>query len=54
MLIEDYEKKPHEVVINWKEVEGAVEGEIKEKLSDIYKKMYYFIQLIQLFIKKTA
>ncbi len=54
MLIEDYEKKPHELVINWKEVEGAVEGEIKEKLSDIYKKMYYFIQLIQLFIKKTA
>jgi len=54
MLIEDYEKKPHEVILNWKEIESAVEGDIKENLSEIYKKIYYFIQLIQLFIKKSA
>ncbi len=54
MLIEDYEKKPHEVILNWKEIESAVEGDIKENLSEIYKKIYYFIKLIQLFIKKSA
>lgn len=52
LVIEDYEKKPHELLLNWKEVEGAFEGEVKETLAAIYKKIYYFIQLMQFYVKK--
>lgn len=53
-LIEDYERSPHELVINWKEVDNASDGQIKARMLDIYKKIYYFVQLMQYFVKEDA
>jgi hypothetical protein len=52
LVIEDYEKKPHELILNWKEIEGAFEGDVKTTLTELYKKIYYFIQLLQFYVKK--
>ena len=51
-LIDDYDKAPHwEILINWKEVDAASENTIKQRMVDVYKKVYYFVQLMQLFVK---
>jgi hypothetical protein len=48
-LLDDYAKTPHEVIINWKEIESASEAPIKERFGEVYKKIYYFVQLMQFF-----
>lgn len=50
-LIEDYSKTPREVIVNWKEVENSFEQNPKEAMSAVYKKIYYFVQLVQYFLK---
>ncbi|GAB4221688.1 MAG: DUF5312 family protein [Spirochaetales bacterium] len=54
-LIEDYDKSPRsEILINWKEVDQAAEGKVRERMAEIYKKIYTFIQLLQLFVKEET
>ena len=50
-LLEDYQKNSHELVINWKELEGASEVPLDQRITDTYKKIYYFIQIMQLLSK---
>lgn len=50
-ILEDYQKSPHELLINWKEIEAASEQPINERITEIYKKIYYFVQLMQFFAK---
>jgi hypothetical protein len=50
-LIEDLQKPHHEILINWKEVEGQSQRPLKEWLVDTYKKIYYIVQLLQYFVK---
>ncbi len=52
MTLEDYEKKPHELILNWKELESYSEKEIKAYITEVYRKIYYFIQLLQYYVKK--
>lgn len=52
LVIEDYDKKPHELILNWKEVEGAFDKDVRQSLTELYKKIYYFIQLMQFYVKK--
>lgn len=52
VVIEDYDHKPRELILNWKEIEIASDNQIRTQLADIYKKIYYFIQLLQLFTAK--
>ena len=51
LCIEDYEKSPHELIVNWKELEGALENKVKQKMTEVYKKIYFFIQLLQFYVK---
>ena len=51
LVYEDYQKKPHELLTNWKELEGLIEGGVVARLSEAYKKCYYFVQLLQFYIK---
>ena len=51
-LIEDYSKRKPEMIHNWREIEGMSEQPIKERMTDVYKRIYYFAQLIQMFQKK--
>jgi hypothetical protein len=53
VLFEDYQKNPHALVINWKELEGASEAPLGQRMADTYKKIYYFIQIMQ-FLSKPA
>lgn len=50
-VLEDYQKTPHELIINWKEIEFASEVPIDQRIAVVYKKIYYFVQLMQFFAK---
>ena len=51
-VLEDKDKKDHEMIINWKEIENATDMDLKDEISRVYKKIYYFVQLMQFFVKK--
>ena len=51
IVIEDYDRKPHELIINWKELDSSSDHEIRGKIAVVYKKIYYFIQLLQFYVK---
>jgi hypothetical protein len=50
-VIEDSQKNPHKLVINWKELEIAAGEPILPQLQLAYKKLYTFIQMMQLLTK---
>jgi hypothetical protein len=50
-LLEDYQKPTKELILNWKELEGASETPIGQRMADTYKKIYYFVQMLQLLMK---
>jgi hypothetical protein len=51
-LIEDTENPKPQLLINWKELEHYSDKPLKDMGVDIYKKIYNFITLMQLFLKK--
>ena len=53
-LIEDYDRPHHEIVLNWRELESASSRPVKEFLVDVYKKIYYMVQLLQYFTKEEG
>ena len=47
MLIEDYDKKPFELMMNWKELSlASTKIPILQRMTDMYKKINYFVQLM--------
>ncbi|MDC7233593.1 MAG: DUF5312 family protein [Spirochaetales bacterium] len=52
--IDDYKAPKHELVVNWKEIEMMSELPIVEEMSEIYKKIYYFLQLMQNYLKEES
>ncbi|MBQ0167568.1 MAG: hypothetical protein KBT02_10730 [Treponema sp.] len=50
-LLEDYEKPTKELLMNWKELEHFSDGSIKEQGVALYKKVYLFVQLMQMNLK---
>jgi hypothetical protein len=50
-LIEDQAKPHHELLLNWREVEGQSGRPLKERLVEVYKKIYHMVQLLQFFAK---
>ncbi|QOW61558.1 DUF5312 family protein [Treponema pedis] len=51
-IIADYDKPRRELIQNWKEIEQHSDRSVREWLVEAYKKIYDFIMLMQLFIKK--
>ena len=51
MVYEDYQKKPHELLTNWKDLENLFDGGVTPRLTEVYKKCYYFVQLLQFYNK---
>lgn len=51
MCIEDAGKTNHELIINWKELENATEYDLKERMTHVYKHIYFFVQLMQFYVK---
>jgi hypothetical protein len=52
LLIDDYDRPHHEVVMNWKDLENAASRPIREMLVEVYKKIYYMVQLLQYYAKE--
>lgn len=50
-LLNDFTNKRSEYIINWKAIDNKTDGKLKEKLIDIYKKIYNFLKLIQYYAK---
>ncbi len=50
-ILDDYEKAPHELISNWKELEMNSDRPIKEMIIEVYKKIYSFVMLMQLYLK---
>jgi hypothetical protein len=48
-LLDDFQKSPHELIMNWKELGYASRTPIGQRIADAYKKINYFIQLMQFF-----
>ena len=48
MLMDDYEKKPFELIMNWKELTGVSKTPINQRIAAAYKKINYFVQLMML------
>lgn len=51
-LIDDHQSQAKKVLVNWREVENSYEGDIAQTMIEVYKKIYYFIKILQLFVKK--
>ncbi|MDR2211490.1 MAG: DUF5312 domain-containing protein [Spirochaetaceae bacterium] len=48
-LLEDIQKKPSELITNWRELESASEEPLGKRITGDYKRIYYFVQLLQFF-----
>ena len=48
-LLEDMQKKPAELVMNWRELESASEEPLAKRITEDYKRMYFFVQLLQFY-----
>jgi hypothetical protein len=48
MLMEDCQKKPYELIMNWKELTLLSKAPLPQRLGDDYKKINYFVQLMLL------
>ena len=46
-LLNDFTNKRSEYIINWKVIDTKVDGKMKEKLVDVYKRMYGFLKLMK-------
>ncbi len=51
LAIDDRKKKKPELLMNWKEVETYSEASIDERLTSVYRTVYFFMQLLQLSMK---
>ena len=50
-VLEDHKSRPPEMILNWRELETASDRNIDRSATTIYKKIYYFTQLLQYYIK---
>ncbi|HAP43205.1 MAG: hypothetical protein A2087_08780 [Spirochaetes bacterium GWD1_61_31] len=51
-MIDDLSKPHHEMILNWREIENVSGKPMKEHLTQIYKKIYYMVQLLQYYVKE--
>ncbi|MDR1429759.1 MAG: DUF5312 family protein [Spirochaetaceae bacterium] len=49
IILEDFQKTPHVLILNWKELESSSAAPLAKRIADIYKKIYYFVQMMQFF-----
>ena len=52
LMIEDLDRERPELIQNWKELDSYTEQPLREQLIAIYKRTYYFVQLMQMYAKK--
>jgi len=50
-LLDDQAKTKHDVLFNWKALEMASQKGLRDWIAEVYKTIYYFIQLMQFYVK---
>ncbi|MBN2735605.1 MAG: hypothetical protein JXR70_01400 [Spirochaetales bacterium] len=50
-MLDDCRTEPPEIIINWKEIETHSDNTIQNQLAEIYKKIYFFVKLLQYYSK---
>lgn len=53
VLIEDIDRKEPQFIINWKALDSSTEGTLKERMSEMYRQLYYLVQLLQVYTAKS-
>lgn len=51
-ILEDYDKSSHELITNWKELDMYADRPIKQWVVEVYKQIYAFVMLMQLYLKE--
>ncbi|TVQ36176.1 MAG: hypothetical protein EA384_14890 [Spirochaetaceae bacterium] len=49
--IEDRDRDEHEVILNWKQLQSMSAQPLKQRLVEVYRKVHYFVQLMQICAK---
>jgi hypothetical protein len=49
--LEDSSTRPHQLITNWKEIDNAADARIRNRIVEVYKKIYYFVQLLTFYGK---
>ncbi|MDR3343030.1 MAG: DUF5312 family protein [Treponema sp.] len=52
-ILDDYQKTPHSLLVNWQELESASDTPIEQQIVTCYKKIYNFVQMMQLFMNPS-
>lgn len=52
LMIDDLDRERPELILNWRELDGYTEKPLRDQLVTIYKRTYYFVQLMQMYVKK--
>ncbi len=50
--IDDYKAPKHEMITNWKDISALADKPIDMEMTEVYKKLYYFLQLMQNYLKE--
>lgn len=51
-VIEDHERDEPEIILNWKQLEPLSDRPIRERMTEIYRRIYNFVQLMQIYAKR--
>ena len=54
MAIDDHAKAKHELILNWKSLEASTDRKLHDWMTDTYKLIYNFVQLMQFFVKERS
>lgn len=52
ILMADMERKEHQILVNWRELDTESENKLAERMSNMYRQLYYLIQLLQVYAAK--
>lgn len=53
-LLADVDRKEPQMIINWKELDGEIEDPLKDRMSSLYRQLYYLVQLLQVYAGKKS
>lgn len=54
VMIEDADHNEGSVILNWRELDGALEEPIRDRMTAMYKQIYHLVQLLQIYVGKKS
>ena len=49
LSLDDYTRKDHTLVINWREIQSATDEDVEQLIVAVYKQIYHFLELLKLY-----